>query len=94
MWLCRGLGVVACFTAHKRGQSKRHRLTTFSLYHWRAPCLMAKPANWRDFDMNSSGWDVHEPMPGKGIPGGGETWEYVGNLFELLPYEMLAREKP
>lgn len=90
LWLQPHIGVVICFTGHKRGQRKRGRLTSFTLYHWRTPDLVARPADWRDNDLNAHGWDPHNPVPGYGVVGGGESWLYVGNIFVLLPYEHLA----
>lgn len=84
MWLCRRLGHVWVFNAHKRGQARRNRMNTFHLYAWGRPCLVGRPAAWRDNDNNACGWDPRADH--------GERWEYVGNMFDLLPFAALAQK--
>lgn len=86
MWLCRRLGIVQVFNSHqyRRGKSKHARLNSFHLYHWEKPSLSARPCDWRDNDSNGYSSD---PACGKT---GGERWEYIGNIFDILPYELLA----
>jgi hypothetical protein len=69
-------------TAHKRGQAKRSRLTYFSLYHFGEPGLYLHPQDWRDNDANGSVFDPDGPRE--------ETWQYIGNILAMLPYELLA----
>ena len=83
MWLCRRLGIVSVNTGHLKGRGKHaNRPTSFHLYHWKARALTARPACWRDAD----------PQSGLNLPycDVSETWEYVGNLFEILPYSAIA----
>lgn len=82
MWLCRRLGIVRVMNGHKRGQAKRGRLNCFHLYHWGAAAMWGNPASWRDNDSNAMGGD-----PALGCS---ERWEYIGNMFDLLPYAVLA----
>lgn len=85
MWLCRRLGIVRVFNNHKRGTRRGLQCNAFHLYHFSKPAMWSSPADWRDNDPNS-----HCEDPALGRCMGGETWEYVGNMFELLPYETLA----
>lgn len=82
MWLCRRLGIVRVMNGHKRVQARRTRMNCFHLYHWGDGCLHSNPASWRDNDSNAMGND-----PATGCS---ERWEYVGNIFDLLPYAALA----
>lgn len=83
MWLCRRLGIVRVVNGHRRGSSNRHGLNTFHLYHFHKPELMSRPCDWRDNDANSG--KAFDPANAWG-----EKWEYVGNMFDALPYERLA----
>lgn len=85
MWLCRRMGIVRVFNAHKRGSRKGVSHNSFHLYHWQRPSLMARGCDWRDDDPNAC---VTDPL----LSRDGERWEYLGNIFDLLPYAMLARE--
>lgn len=85
MWLCRRLGIVKVFNGHKHGSRRGDLFNNFHLYHWGKPAMYSRPADWRDNDSNASGWDP-------AIKSGGETWEYLGNIFELLTYEALTAE--
>lgn len=86
MWLCRRLGIVKVFTGHKNGQRRFPRPTSFSLYHWGKRSLVAHPMDWRDNDPNAY---TRDPA----IDRSGEQWEYLGNMFEMLPYERLSGAK-
>lgn len=84
MWLCRRLGIVKVFNAHKRGTRRGTVYNDFHLYHWGRPSLYQRPCKWRDNDPNAYS---HDPaIEDKG----GEKWEYVGNIFEMLPFSALA----
>ena len=83
MWLCRRLGIVRVFNAYKRGSRRGQVHGGFYLYHWGEPSLRLTPANWRDDDPNSYASDP-------ALSSDGEKWEYVGNLFELLPFSAIA----
>ena len=83
MYLCRRLGAVRVVSGHKRGQSSRKGLGSFHLYHWHKPSLIARPCDWRDCDPNAG----RAFAPGND----GEAWEYLGNIFDMLPYEALTR---
>jgi hypothetical protein len=86
MWLCRRLGIVRVFNGHKRGSRRGPVNNSFHLYHWSKPSLYSHPCDWRDNDANSG---IHDPALGR--PGnGGEHWEYIGNIFDVLPYAALA----
>lgn len=90
MWLCRRLGIVVIYNGHKRGRgcrSGRSPLNSFHLYHWHQPSLTAKPDDFRDGGTNTSGIDVARHPSG-------ETWEFIGNIFEMLPYASLAGAQP
>jgi hypothetical protein len=89
MWLCRRLGIVKVFNAHKRGDHPRRRINDFHLYHWGRPSLRSSPCDWRDDDPNASNQD-----PAGGRCMGTEQWEYIGNIFDLLPYAALTGGKP
>lgn len=86
MWLCRRLGIVKVFTGHKNGQKRFPRPTSFHLYHWKKRSLVAHPCDWRDHDPNA--WSRDPAID----PDHGEQWEYLGNIFEMMPYNLLARE--
>lgn len=89
MWLCRRLGIVRVFNAYKRGSRHGTVYNNFHLYHWGKPAMWLRPADWRDNDPNAS---VSDPAIGR--PGnGGEQWEYIGNLFQILPFAALAGGK-
>lgn len=83
MWLCRRLGIVIVFNGHKRGRGgpKRARPNSFHLYHWGKPDMVSRPSDWRDDDANA-----HSLDPTGARHPEGEKWEYVGNMFEMLPY--------
>ena len=84
MWLCRRLGIVKIFNAHKRGQHRRRRINAFHLYHFGKPSMIGRPCDWRDNDYNAVTTDPAVCSEQ------GEKWEYIGNIFELLPYAALA----
>ena len=88
MWLCRRLGIVTIFNGPRRRRGRRYcHLNSFHLYHWHRPCLEAKPDDFRDGGQNTSGIDpINHPS--------GETWEYVGNIFEMLPYSSFVQTLP
>lgn len=89
MWLCRRLGIVRVFNAHKRGSRRGTVHNNFHLYHWGKPAMWSRPSDWRDNDPNAS---VSDPAIGKdGV--GGEQWEYLGNMFDLLPYASFTGTK-
>ncbi len=88
MWLCRRLGTVKVFNGHKRGSRHGTTHNNFHLYHWGKPSLYSRPCDWRDNDPNAP---VSDPALGR-LGNGGEQWEYIGNIFELLPYAALAGE--
>lgn len=86
MWLCRRLGVVLVFNGHRRGSRRGLINNSFHLYHWGKPSLWSNPASWRDNDANAGGLD---PINSKH-----EHWEYLGNIFDMLPYHELLRLVP
>lgn len=86
MWLCRRLGIVRIFNGHKRGTRKGIVNNNFSLYHFGDPSLYSHPCDWRDNDPNAG---CSDPALGQGA---GEQWEYLGNIFEMLPYHVLTGE--
>lgn len=85
MWLCRRLGSVKIFNAHKRGSRKGVRQNSFYLYHFGGPSLYSHPCDWRDDDPNAYSSDP-------AVDHDREHWEYIGNVFDLLPYQALAGE--
>lgn len=87
MWLCRRLGIVKVFNSHqyRRGNAKSARLNSFHLYHWTKPSLTARPCDWRSNDPSAYSDD---PLLVKEH----ERWEYIGNIFEILPYALLANK--
>lgn len=85
MWLCRRLGIVRVFNAHKRGSRQGSFCNNFHLYHWGQRAMWSRPCDWRDNDPNSS---VSDPATGRAS--GIEEWEYLGNMFDMLPYEELT----
>lgn len=87
MWLCRRLGIVRVFNAHKRGSRKGPVNNSFHLYHWGKPALWSSPPDWRDNDPNSH---PDDPATGRALGYNGEEWQYLGNIFEMLPYEAVA----
>lgn len=84
MWICRRLGIITVKTAHKRGSKRTPGLTEISLYHWGKPALHARPAAWRDFDPQCGGFKPESDNK--------DIWEYVGNIFDLLPYHLIDKE--
>lgn len=84
MWLCRRLGIVKVFNCHKRGAKRGTIYNSFHLYHWGKPSLYSRPCDWRDNDGNASSYD---PAIGKT---NSEQWEYLGNIFQMLPYLALT----
>lgn len=89
MWLCRRLGIVLVFNSHARRRGQRTKLNSFHLYHWGKPSLHARPCDWRDDDPNAYSGD-----PAIERDRMNERWEYVGNIFELLPFAALSEQKP
>jgi hypothetical protein len=84
MWLCRRLGIVKVMNAHKRGTRRGDRHNDFHLYHWGKPSLYSHPCDWRDDDPNAYVMDpACDPVKG-------EPWEYIGNIFDLLPFAALS----
>lgn len=81
MWLCRRLGIIKVFNGHKRGTRRGIANNDFHLYHWGKPSLYCRPCDWRDNDPNACNFDPHKE---------GERWEYLGNIFDMLPYEALT----
>lgn len=77
MWLDRQHGIIKVVNAHKRGQSRRHGVNSFHLYHWGKPCMLARPADWRDNDGNAFGFKE-------------DGLQYIGNIFDMLPFATLA----
>jgi hypothetical protein len=87
MWLCKRLGIVHVFNGHKTGRgmsSKRAILNGFHLYHWGNPDLTGIVCNWRDCDPNA-----YASVPANDSS---EKWEYVGNIFDMIPYEEISGE--
>lgn len=80
MWLDRRLGIVRVFNGHRRNQARKYRLNAFHLYHWGKPDLQAHPCDWRNNDNNAASCDLRGCV-------------YIGNLFEMVPYHILAREE-
>lgn len=87
MWLCRRLGIVRVFNAHKRGSRRGAVNNSFHLFHWGKPAMWSSPAEWRDDDMNAH---IYDPAL-KHVAG--ESWEYLGNIFDLLSFAALAQTK-
>jgi hypothetical protein len=87
MWLCRRLGIVKVFNAHKRGSRHGSFCNNFHLYHWGKRAMWSRPADWRDNDPNAS---LDDPATGRALGHSAEQWEYLGNIFDLLPYAALA----
>lgn len=83
MWLCRRLGIVRVANAHKRGSRHGTIYNHFHLYHWGKPAMWSRPCDWRDDDPNAG---LHDPT----LERHPEVWEYVGNMFDLLPYSAIA----
>ncbi len=89
MWLNRRLGIVKVFNATKRGTRRGTIYNNFHLYHWGKPSLTTgRPCNWRDDDPNSCSFD---PAIDRW---NGEKWEYVGNIFDMLPFAALSQKAP
>ena len=88
MWLCRRLGIVKVFNGHKRGSRHGMVNNNFHMYHWGKPTMWSSTCQWRDNDQNAA---VSDPAIGR-AGNGGEGWEYIGNLCDLLPYSALAGE--
>lgn len=84
MWLCRRLGIVRVFNGHKRGSRRGLVNNSFHLYHWGKPSMWSSPCEWRDNDPNAG---MHDPAIKNRSD---ERWEYLGNIFEMLPYASLA----
>lgn len=84
MWLCRRLGIVRVFNAHKRGSRRGPVNNSFHLFHWGKPAMWSSPAEWRDNDPNAG---VSDPALGRRSD---EKWEYLGNIFDLLTYSALS----
>jgi hypothetical protein len=83
MWHCERLGIVWVFLGHKKNGRRYQAHTHISLYHWGRPSLQARGCDLRDNDPNASTFDpLNAPR--------GETWVYVGNVFEMLPYTALT----
>ena len=83
MWLCRRLGIVKVFNGHTRGLKRRQAMNAFHLYHWGKPSMVGHPCDWRDNDPNAY---IADPANEKV-----EKWEYIGNIFEMLPYSSLIK---
>lgn len=86
MWLCKRLGFVRVFNGHKRGQRRGQWPNDFSLYHFGKRALIAHPYDWRDNDNNASSFDPDNDC--------GEKWKYLGNIFDMLPYESFLKANP
>jgi hypothetical protein len=48
--------------------------------------MYSHPCDWRDNDANAG---IHDPALGR-RGNGGEKWEYLGNIFDMLPYDILT----
>src|SRR5688572_14940951 len=46
--------------------------------------MWSHPADWRDNDPNGGFSDPADPPRGSG----NDLWEYIGNMFDLLPYSV------
>lgn len=89
MWLNRRLGIVKVFNATKRGTRRGKIYNSFHLYHWGKPSLTTgRPYEWRDNDPNACSSD---PAIGDCF---GEKWEYIGNIFDMLPFAALSARAP
>lgn len=84
MWLCRRLGIVKVFNGHKKGTRRGDVHNNFHLYHWEKPSLYSHPCDWRDNDPNAFSADPALAQRAD------ERWEYLGNIFEMLPYAALT----
>lgn len=87
MWHCERLGIVWLFLGHHKNGRHGTGHTHISLYHWGKPSLQARPHDLRDNDPNATFFD---PLRKRG----GETWVYVGNMFEMMPYGALTGSPP
>lgn len=85
MWIYRRLGIIRVMNGHKRGSRRGTVCNSFHLYHWGEATLYAHPCDWRDNDMSAG---IHDPALTEEA-----NWEYLGNIFDLLPYESLAGEQ-
>lgn len=86
MWHCARLGLVSLALAYSQGR-RNPGLTYVFMYHWGKPSLRAKPSDLADFD----------PAAGRSWEPATETrekWEYVGNVFEMMPYGALTGSPP
>lgn len=82
LWHCARLGLVSLTLGY--GQGRRNPGHTHVwVYHWGDPSLRARPCDLADFD----------PAAGRAFDPANdsrEKWDYVGNLFEILPYAALT----
>lgn len=88
MWHCARIGLVWLFLGYHKNGRKIQSYTHVALYHWGDPCLRVRPHDMRDNDPNCTTFDPFNP------PGRGEKWDYVGNMFEMMPYTALTGHPP
>lgn len=70
----------------KNGRRIADGHTFVFMYHWDEPSLRARPADVRDHDGNASCAERWLEW----ARSRGERVQYVGNIFEYLPVEMLT----
>ena len=86
MWLCRRIGMVIVALGVRRKRGVKHTGQHFmSMYNWQQRRLEYYRS---DFDPNDCGSTADS------FRRGDERWEYLGNMFEMLPYSDLASLPP
>jgi hypothetical protein len=86
MWLHRHMGIVKVMLGHKKGTKRGMWPTAFHLYHSGKPSMYAHPCDFRENDPNASTFDPKDRH--------GHEWEYIGNIFDALPFSVLAGLNP
>lgn len=83
MWLCRRLGIVMIALGVRRKRGIKHTGQHWTtLYHWEKPTLDYCRTDW---DENFGGGSTADSFRKDN-----ERWEYLGNIFDKLPYKHLA----
>jgi hypothetical protein len=76
------MDIVALTLGHFAGRRLPGHTCVF-MYHFGKPSLRVRPPAVRDNDPNSG--KAFDPMSTCG-----ERWQYIGNLFDMLPYAALT----